>query len=92
MRFNIQDEVGMLKIEFFEDAYLYTLKVEDKLKRKNQKNTKGKEKLDCLTQDKPSVAEDEPKSIEQKRRMSRDEFKGKTYKYGGEGHKPFECP
>ena len=31
LRFNIQDEVGMLKIEFIEDAYQYALKVKYKL-------------------------------------------------------------
>ena len=36
LRFNIQDEVGMLKIDSVEDAYQYALKAEDKLKRRNQ--------------------------------------------------------
>ena len=77
LRFNIQDEVGMLKIESVEDAYKYALKVEDKLKRKSQVTSKGKEKLDNLAKAKQSAAEDEPKPVEQKRRTSRDEFNGK---------------
>ena len=36
----------MMKIESVEEAYQYALKVEDKLKRKSQVNSKGKEKLD----------------------------------------------
>ena len=36
LKFNIQDEVGMPKIDLVEDAYKYALKVEEKLKRKNQ--------------------------------------------------------
>ena len=44
LRFNIQDEVGMLKIDSVEDAYQYALKVEDKLKRKNQGSSQGKER------------------------------------------------
>ena len=40
LRFNIQDEVGMMKIESVEEDYWYALKVEDKLKRKSQSNTK----------------------------------------------------
>ena len=39
LRFNIQDEVGMLKIDSVEDAYQYVLKAEDKLKRKSQGNS-----------------------------------------------------
>ena len=35
LRFNIQDEVGMMKIESVEEAYQYALKEEDKLKRKS---------------------------------------------------------
>ena len=35
LRFNIQDEVGMLNISLVEDAYQYTLRAEEKLKRKN---------------------------------------------------------
>ena len=36
LRFNIQDEVGMLKISSIEDAYQYALSAKEKLKRKNQ--------------------------------------------------------
>ena len=49
-RFNIQDEVGMLKIESVKDTYLYALKTKDNFKRKSQVNYKGKEKLDNSTQ------------------------------------------
>ena len=76
LRFNIQDEVGMMKIESIEEAYQYALKAEDKLKRESQSNTKGKEKLDNLAQAKLSVEKDEPKPVEQKRRLGRGEFKG----------------
>ena len=92
MRFNIQDEGCMMKIESTKEAYQYALKEEDNLKRKSQSNTKGKEKLDNSAQAKPSAAEDEPKPIEQKKRTSRGEFKGKCYKCGAEGHRSFECP
>ena len=34
LRFNIQDEVGMMKIESIEDAYQYALKVEEKSRKK----------------------------------------------------------
>ena len=34
LRFNIQDEVSMMKIKFVEEAYQYALKAKDKLKRK----------------------------------------------------------
>ena len=44
LRFNIQDEVGFLKIDSIEDSYHDALKIEDKLKRKNQGNSQGKEK------------------------------------------------
>ena len=36
LRFNIQDEVGMLNISSVKDAYQYALRAEEKLKRKNQ--------------------------------------------------------
>ena len=60
LRFNIQDEVGMLKIDSFEDAYQYTLKDEDQLKRKSHRR---KEKLENSAQAKLSVVEDEPKPL-----------------------------
>ena len=90
LRFNIQDEVGMFKIESIENSYQYALKVEDKLKRKIQTNSKGKGKLDNLAQAKPSVAEDEPKPVEKKRRTRKGEFKTKCYKCGGEGYRSFK--
>ena len=92
LRSNIQDKVGMMKIEPVEEAYQYALKEEDKLKRKGQVNTKGKEKLDNLAQAKLSLVEDEPKPIKQKKRTNRGEFKGKCYKCGTEGHRSFEFP
>ena len=36
LRFNIQDEVGMLNIYSVEDAYQYALREKHKLKRQNQ--------------------------------------------------------
>ena len=45
----------MLNIPSVEDAYQYALRVEDKLKRKNQGNPRGKEKRDSLTQAKSSA-------------------------------------
>ena len=39
LRFNIQDDVGMLKIDSVDDAYWYALKGEDKLKRKSQNSS-----------------------------------------------------
>ena len=44
LRFNMQDEVGMLNISSIEYSYWYVLKEEDKLKRKSQGNARGKEK------------------------------------------------
>ena len=49
LRFNIHDEVCMLKIDYVKDAYQYALKAEDKLKRKSPVDSKGKEKLDNST-------------------------------------------
>ena len=43
MRFNIQDEIGMLQVESDEDAYPYALKEEDKLKRRHEGDFRGKE-------------------------------------------------
>ena len=40
LRFNIQDEVGMLKIDYYQHAFME----EDKLKRINQGSSRGKEK------------------------------------------------
>ena len=91
LRFNIQDEIGMLKIDSVEDAYQYALKEVDKLKRKSQGNSKGKEKQDSSTKAKPS-AKDEPKSIDQKRRIGRGEFTGTCYRGGEVGHISYECP
>ena len=56
LRFNIQDEVGILKIDSVEDTYQYDLKVEDKLKMKNQGSFRWKKKQDCSAKDKLSVA------------------------------------
>ena len=39
LRLNIQDEVVMLNISSIKDAYSYALRVEEKLKRKNQGNS-----------------------------------------------------
>ena len=63
LRFNIQDEVGMLNISSVEDAYQYALREEEKLKRKNQGSSQGKEKQDSLAQAKPK-AKGEPKPVE----------------------------
>lgn len=90
LRFNIQDEVGMLNISSFEDAYQNVLKVQDKLKRKSQGNDRGKEKLDSLAQAKPS-AKSEPKPTDQKRRAGSGEFKGNFFRCGKEGHGSFTC-
>ena len=90
-RFNIQDEVGMMKIEYVVEAYQYALKAKDKLKRKGQVNYKGKEKLDNLAQAKLSAIEDEPKPVEYRTRTCRGEFNGKYYRCGEEGHRSFQC-
>ena len=90
LRFNIQDEVGMLNISSIEDTYQYALKVEDKLKRKGQGNGRWKEKQDILTQAKPS-AKGEPKPVDQKRRIARGEFRGNYFRCGKEGHIYLEC-
>lgn len=33
LRFNIQDEIGLMKIEYIEDTYQYALREEENLKR-----------------------------------------------------------
>ena len=42
LSFNIQDEVGMLNISSVENAYQNALRVEEKLKRKNQGSPEGR--------------------------------------------------
>lgn len=81
----------MLKIDSIKDAYQYALRVEDKLKRKSQGNSRGKEKQDSSMKAKSSD-EDEPKPIDQKRRIGRGQFKGTCYKYGEVGYRFYECP
>ena len=44
LRFNIQNEVGMLNMSSVDDAYQYALIEEHKLKRKIQGIARGKEK------------------------------------------------
>ena len=53
----------MLNISSVEDVDQYALRVEEKLKKKNQGSSWGKEKQDSLAQAKPK-AEGEPKPIE----------------------------
>ena len=89
LRFNIQDEVGMLNISSIEDAYEYALRDEEKLKRKNQGGSRGKEKQEYLA--KAKSAEDEPKPINQRQRTSQGEFKGTCFKCHKEGHRAYEC-
>ena len=62
LRFNFWDKVGMINFYLVEDAYQYALRVEEKLKRKNQGSSQGKEKQDSLAQAKSKV-EGEPKPI-----------------------------
>ena len=52
LRFNIQDEIGMLNIASVEDAYQYALRAKEKLKRRHQGNPRGKEKQDHLVKNK----------------------------------------
>ena len=80
----------MLNISSVEDAYLYALRAKEKLKRKNQGSSQGKEKQDSSTQAKPKV-EGEPKPIKWKRRIGGGGFKGNCFKCGQEGHRYFEC-
>ena len=91
MRFNIQDEVGRLNISSVEDAYQYALRAEEKLKRRHQGTPQGKEKHDHLVKNK-QIATDEPKPIEQRRRIGGDVFRGNCFRCGQEGHRSFECP
>ena len=74
-----------------EDAYQYALRAEEKLKRKNQGSSRGKEKQDSLAQDKPKV-EGEPRPFDQKRRAGGGVFRGNCFRCGQEGHRSFECP
>ena len=69
----------MLNISLVEDAYQYALRVEEKLKMKNQGSSRGKEKHDSLVQAKPK-AEGEPKPTEQRRRIGGGVFKGNCFK------------
>ena len=80
LRFNIQNEVGMLKTDSIEHAYQYALKEEDKLKRGNQGSSRGKEKQDHSTKDKPSM-EDESKHVEPRKRMGKVAFKDNCFHY-----------
>ena len=88
LRFNIQDEVGMLNIS--SNSYQYALKVEDKLIRKGQGNARGNEKQDRSTQVKPST-EGEPILVDQKRRTSGGVYRANCFKCGKEGHRSCEC-
>ena len=81
----------MLNISSVEDSYQYTLKEENKLKRKIQGNARGKEKQDSSKKAKLS-AEGEPKPIDQKRRIGGGVFRGNCFKCGQEGHRSFEYP
>lgn len=60
------------------------------MKRKIQCNSRGKEKKENLTKAKLS-AEDEPKPIDHKRWICRNEFKVTFYKYGEVEHMFYEC-
>lgn len=44
LRFNIQDEIGLLNISSVEDTYQNSLREKEKLKRRDQGNPQGKEK------------------------------------------------
>ena len=79
----------MLNISLVGDAYQYALRVEEKLKRKNQGSSQGKEKQDYSTKAKLS-AEDEPKPVGQKRRIGRCDFKGTCFRCYEEGHRSYE--
>ena len=81
----------MLNISSVEDAYQYALRAKEKLKRKNQGSSQGKEKQDSLAQETPKV-EGEPKPIDQKRRTGGGVFRGNFFRCGQEGHRSFECP
>ena len=80
----------MLNIPLVEDTYQYSLREEEKIKRKNQGSSQGKEKQDSSTQAKPKV-EGELKPIEQRRRIGGVVFRGNCFKCGQEGHRSFEC-
>ena len=79
----------MLNISLVEDAYQYALRDEEKLKRKNQGGSQGKEKQDYSTRAKS--AEDEPKPIDQRKRIGQGEFKGTCFKFNEEGHRAYDC-
>ena len=64
LRFNIQDEVGMLKISSIEDANQYAFSTKENLKRKNQGSSWGKEKWDYSA--KAKSVEVEPKPLDQR--------------------------
>lgn len=91
LRFNIQDEIGMLKIDSVDDSYQYALRAKDKLKRRHQGNSQGKHKLDHLVK-KKLIVEDEQKPIKKKKRMGKVAFKGDYLKCGEEEYRDFECP
>ena len=81
----------MLNISSIEGAYQYALREKEKLKRKNQGSSWGKEKQDSSAQAKPK-AEGKQKPIEQRRRIGGDGFRGNCFMGGQEGHISFECP
>ena len=66
------------------------MRAEEKLKRKNQGSSRGKEKQNSSAQAKPK-AEGEPKLVKQKRRIGGGGFRGNCFKCGQEGHRSFEC-
>ena len=69
LRFNILDDVGMLKIDSVDNGYQYALNTKDNLKKKNQGSSQGKEKQDFLEKDKLYVVADEPKLVEPRKRI-----------------------
>ena len=80
----------MLNISSVEDYYQYSLREKEKLKRRHQGNSKGKEKKEHFVKDK-HIVEDEPKPIKQKRRIDRGTFKGTCFKFLEARHRSFEC-
>lgn len=43
--FNIQDEMSMLRVSIVEEAYQYALKAEEKMRRRQSNNPRGKERF-----------------------------------------------
>lgn len=89
MRFNIQDELSMLRLSTIEVSYQYELREEAKLKIRS--NPRGREKqVTNNGKEKQTIEVDFDQRIPRRGNGSK-EFKGTYFKCGGIGHRNFQC-